>query len=88
VKQPGADASYPAEITSAPQRALYDNLGHDAQLALKLDEAIRKTKRDDWRGNKFKEKEVRIAIEEALDGGVNGASVEEIFEIVRAQREY
>jgi type I restriction enzyme, R subunit len=88
VKQPGADASYPAEITSAPQRALYDNLGQDAPLALRLDEAIRKTKRDDWRGNKFKEKEVRIAIEEALDSGTNGASVEEIYEIVRAQREY
>jgi type I restriction enzyme R subunit len=88
VSQPGTDTSYPAEITSAPQRALYDNLERDADLALKLDTAIRATKRDDWRGNKFKEKEVRIAIEEILDGGKDNASVDDIFQIVKAQREY
>ena len=88
VKEPGTDASYPSELTTTPQRALYDNLGRDADLAKKLDEAIQRTRRDDWRGNKFKEKEIRIAIEEIVDGGVNGASVDEIFEIVKAQREY
>jgi type I restriction enzyme, R subunit len=86
VAQPAVHTSYPAGITSAPQRALYDNLGQDAELALKLDTAIRATKRDDWRGNRFKEKEVRNAIADALDGA--SASVDEVFEIVKAQREY
>jgi type I restriction enzyme, R subunit len=86
VAQPAAHTSYPAGITSAPQRALYDNLGQDAELALRLDTAIRATKRDDWRGNRFKEKEVRNAIADALDGA--SASVDEVFEIVKAQREY
>jgi type I restriction enzyme R subunit len=88
VSKPGSDASYPAEITSGPQRALYDNLGGDADLAVKLDAAIRAIKRDDWRGNKFKEKEVRIAIEKIVKDDTNGASSEAIFEIVKAQREY
>jgi type I restriction enzyme, R subunit len=86
VAQPAAHTSYPAGITSAPQRALYDNLGQDAELALRLDTAIRATKRDDWRGNRFKEKEVRNAIADALDGA--SASVDEVFEIAKAQREY
>jgi type I restriction enzyme R subunit len=87
VAQPAAHTSYPAGISSTPQRALYDNLAQDAELALKLDTAIRATKRDDWRGNRFKEKEVRNAIAETLDGR-NGFSVDEIFDIVKAQREY
>jgi type I restriction enzyme R subunit len=86
VAQPAAHTAYPPGITSTPQRALYDNLGQNADLALKLDTAIRATKRDDWRGNRFKEKEVRNAIADALDGA--RVSVDEIFEIVKAQREY
>ena len=87
VTQAAEHTSYPLGISSTPQRALYDNLGQDAGLAIALDAAVRSTKRDDWRANKFKEKEVRIAIEEVLDGA-SGASVDAIFEIVRAQREY
>ncbi len=49
-------------MNTAAKRALYDNLGKDEALAIALDAEIRQTKKDDWRGNKFKEKEVRIAI--------------------------
>jgi len=55
-------------------------------LALALDRAIRAVKKADWRGNRFKEREVRNTIEELL--GENDALVERIFEIVKAQREY
>src|SRR5439155_8835372 len=48
VAQPAAHTAYPPGISSTPQRALYDNLGQDADLALKLDATIRATKRDDW----------------------------------------
>ena len=41
VGQPAAHTSYPSGISSTPQRALYDNLGQDAELAIKLDAAIR-----------------------------------------------
>jgi type I restriction enzyme, R subunit len=62
VKNPAAGANYPATIDTAAKRALYDNLGKNEGLATVIDADIRKTKKDDWRGNKFKEKEVRNAI--------------------------
>jgi type I restriction enzyme R subunit len=54
--------------------------------ALALDRAIRQVKKADWRGNRFKEREVRNAIQSVL--GADGAMVDKIFEIVKSQREY
>lgn len=54
--------------------------------ALALDRAIRDVKKADWRGNKFKEREVRNAIRSEL--GNTESLVEKIFEIVKNQREY
>jgi type I restriction enzyme, R subunit len=56
------------------------------ETALALDRAIRRVKKADWRGNRFKEREVRNAIKDVLDDGE--AVVERIFEIVKAQRDY
>jgi type I restriction enzyme R subunit len=56
-----------------------------AQLAAKIDNAIRNVKKAGWRGNRFKEKEVRIAIKNVLD---DTALVDSIFEIVKHQRDY
>jgi type I restriction enzyme, R subunit len=53
--------------------------------ALALDRAIRAVKKADWRGNKFKEKEVRNAIVSELG---ESDAVDKIFEIVKNQREY
>ncbi|MDV3238349.1 MAG: HsdR family type I site-specific deoxyribonuclease [Gammaproteobacteria bacterium] len=55
------------------------------RAALALDDAIRHVKKADWRGNKFKEREVRNAVKSVLD---DDALVETIFEIVKAQRDY
>jgi type I restriction enzyme R subunit len=54
--------------------------------ALALDRAIRSVKKADWLGNKFKEREVRNAIRSEL--GENEDLVNQIFEIVKNQREY
>ena len=54
--------------------------------ALALDRAIRGVKKADWRGNRFKEREVRNAIKSTL-GGDEGV-VNKIFEIVKAQSDY
>ena len=62
VKNPAMGASYPASIDTAARRALYDNLEKNEAVATAIDAEIRKTKKDDWRGNKVKEKEVRNAI--------------------------
>jgi type I restriction enzyme, R subunit len=54
--------------------------------AVALDRAIRDVKKADWRGNRFKEKEVRNAISSELDAGQD--AIDRIFEIVKQQREY
>ena len=54
--------------------------------ALAVDAAIRCVKKADWRGNRFKEREVRNAIKSVLcegDGVINT-----VFEIVKAQSDY
>lgn len=86
VKRPETESSYPAAIDSAPRRALFDNLDRNEQLAVRVDTAIRQTKKADWRGDRFKEREVRLAIKSALGG--DGALVDAVFEIAKSQREY
>ncbi len=54
--------------------------------ALALDVAIREVKKADWRGNRFKEREVRNAIESVI--GNDSILTEIIFEIVKNQRDY
>ena len=54
--------------------------------ALSLDRAIRGVKKADWRENRFKEIEVRNAIQSVLDGDED--LVDRMFEIVKAQRDY
>lgn len=53
--------------------------------AIALDRAIRAVKKADWRGNKFKEREVRNAIISELG---DSDAADKIFEIVKNQREY
>lgn len=84
-KNPAVGATYPAGMNTAPKRALYDNLDEDEALATAIDAEIRKTKKDDWRGNKFKEKEVRNAIRAHL---ADPAQIDLIFDLVRNQHEY
>jgi type I restriction enzyme R subunit len=84
-KSPETTTSYPTSVNSPAKRALFDNLGEDEDLALAVDAAIRATKKDAWRGNRIKEKEVRNAIKAQLaDPDMVGV----IFELVRNQHEY
>ena len=56
------------------------------QAAVALDKAIRGVKKADWRGNRFKEREVRNAVQSVL--GDDGVLVDTVFEIVKNQRAY
>ena len=56
------------------------------EKALALDRAIRRVKRADWRGNLFKEREVRNAVRSVLAG--DDELVDAIFEIVKSQPDY
>ena len=82
--------SYPKAINTKAQRALYDNLNGNEQLALKTHENIINSKADDWRGNRIKERQVRNAIREAIAQfqTVDDKTVETIFELAKNQNEY
>jgi type I restriction enzyme R subunit len=82
---PAVGTNYPRDINTAAKRALYDNLGQDERQASKIDAAIRNTKKDDWRGNRFKEREVRNAIRANL---TDPALTDFVFDLVRNQHEY
>lgn len=56
----------PKELITQAQRALYNNLGKDVILATLLDTAIIRSKRDGFRGNLAKEREVKSAIYNTL----------------------
>jgi type I restriction enzyme R subunit len=74
------------EATFTPTNVADDSRGDVAEAAaLAVDDAIRAVKKADWRGNRFKEREVCTAIMEVLE---DDALVDRIFEIVKAQREY
>jgi type I restriction enzyme, R subunit len=85
VQNPTSGIAYPPSLKPRARRALYDNLGKNEQLALAVDEIIRRTKRDDWRGSKIKEKEVYYAIRDVLK---DETRTNQILEIVKHQDEY
>ena len=85
VKNPDTSNIYPITLNSKARRALYDNLEHDESLALLIDKEILHTKKDAWRGNKIKEREVKNAIKKYID---DETLVEAIFELVKNQIEY
>ncbi|MGD1978632.1 MAG: HsdR family type I site-specific deoxyribonuclease [Akkermansiaceae bacterium] len=59
---------------------------HMIQLAQDLDQVVRKTKRNGFRGNQAKENEIKAAIYPLL--GEDVEEVERIFEIIKQQQEY
>ncbi|MFZ4674906.1 MAG: type I restriction endonuclease subunit R [Nodosilinea sp.] len=85
--KPGATQdNYPNSMDTQAKRSLYDNLGQDEALALRIDTAVRYTKKADWIGNKFKEREVARAVrEEAAGYNVN---LDQVMELLKNQREY
>ncbi len=85
VTRPDKTTSYPSKLNTNAKRALYDNLGQNEALAIAMDEVIKYNKQADFRGNKLKEKKIKIAIKHILP---EGYSVDEIFEIVKNQNEY
>jgi len=93
VTKPQGDVKnpYPSSIDTQAKRALFDNLDSNEVLATKVDAAIRYTKKADWVGDRFKEKEVANAVRTEVKGySVNGAevSVADIMELAKNQREY
>ena len=77
---------YPPAIRSRAQRALFDNTGQNEELALRIDTAVRHTKKANWIGNTFKEREVTNAIREEI--GAYDVDLDAIVALVKEQDEY
>jgi len=75
----------PVQLNTPGKRALYNNLNENEELALKIDETVKKTRPDGWRGYQPKENTIKAALLPLLG---NEAEVERIFLIVKAQKEY
>jgi type I restriction enzyme R subunit len=75
----------PEKLDTPGKRALYNNLGRNEDLALRVDDAVKCTRPDGWRGVHPKEQAIRAAIYGVLK---DVGDVERIFLIVKAQPEY
>ena len=85
IQNPAGATTYPQPLDTRAKRALFDNLGKDENLAVALDDEIRATKKDGWRGSKIKEREVRYAIRKHVR---DAAEIERILDLVRNQSDY
>ena len=75
----------PDEIRTNAQRALYHNLVNNKSLALEVDEAVKRVKKADWRGNLPKENEIKAELLKILK---EKDEVERLFSIIKQQSEY
>ncbi len=78
--------SYPESVNTRGKQALYDNLDKNEALVVAIDTVIRHTKKDEWKGDRMKERELMIAIRKEL--GEKSESIDEIMELVKHQDEY
>lgn len=100
----GKSDETPEVLVTIAQRALYNNLGKDENLAIQIDKAVKISKRDDWRGHLAKEREIKASIYKQLISYQKETrkdvaneppepygienKVEMIFKIIREQKEY
>lgn len=85
VKQPQSSSSYPSSLNSSGKRALYDNLNQDEDLALKVHKEVLRSRHDEWRGHRIKERKIKQAIARHVP---NEEEAAKIFDILRNQHEY
>jgi type I restriction enzyme R subunit len=90
VLDPGKDSSgnYPKTIKSLAQKAVFDALDSNEELAIKLDQAVLTTKKAGWIGNRMKEKEIAMAIREVVGDAVYKTKIDDLMELLRNQNEY
>jgi hypothetical protein len=75
----------PEHIDTPGRRALYSNLNQNEELAMKIDDAIRRVRPDAWRGVPAREQAIKQALFEELH---DVDQVERMFLIIKQQKEY
>lgn len=75
----------PATLDTPGKRALYNNLSQNEELALRIDEEVKKVRPDGWRGVLARERVIKASLFGVLK---DKDQVERIFLIIKAQAEY
>ena len=83
--QAGQGEDTPTSLDTPGKRALFGMLGQDEALALRIDDAVKRTRPDGWRGVLAREQIVKKALYEVLQ---DVAEVERVFAVIKAQTEY
>lgn len=78
---------YPDSLKTAAQRAIYDNFGQDETRAIQLDAAIRTARQDNWKGNRMKERKVRVALSKMLPDATDD-EIGDLLNLALQQEEY
>ncbi|MEI7606101.1 MAG: HsdR family type I site-specific deoxyribonuclease [Rhodospirillaceae bacterium] len=81
----GHSDEIPPTLGTPGQRALYNNLKGNEQLALAIDDIVKRKRPDGWRGVDARERVIKQALYGILK---NAEEVERIFVIIKAQSEY
>ena len=85
VKKPNTK-DYPANIDTQGKQAIFDNFAEDASWVLKVHNLIMTKKRDEWVGNRMKEKELLKYLREVLEQkNIDG---QKFIDLVKKQGEY
>ena len=86
---------YPPDINTGPLRAFFDNLDNlpedrKATAAQAIDTAIRRTKKDDWRGTRVKKNQVQNAIARVIQQEFSDydLDINDLFQLAVNQSEY
>lgn len=86
VEHPEENEMYPESIRgSKALQALYDNVGEDETLAIKIHKAVLKSKLNGFRGDSVKENKIKRELFRVLN---DDTEVERIYKIIEKQEEY
>ncbi|RNL63445.1 type I restriction endonuclease subunit R [Zhongshania marina] len=86
ITQPEGTTIYPSSVDSRGKQALYDNYGKDEIFVAKIDTAVHTSRKADWKGNTFKTRSVRHAVEEQAAG--YKVDVDGLMDLIKNQSEY
>lgn len=86
VRHPEESSHYPSTMNNHARRALYDNLDENEELAISIDEAVRRHAPADFRGNVIRERLVKRLIADII--GNDDARIKSVFDIIVNQDEY
>ena len=81
----GQGEETPKTLNTPGRRSLFNNLNQNEGLALRIDEAVKQTRPDGWRGVQAREQIIKAALYKVLQ---DEGEVERIFPIIKQQAEY